>query len=73
MPLDQTDYSVVVKHRAPPPKPWKWEIYRAGRAIPVEQSSLYFQTMATASRAGKEALKQLLDKLRSEYMPLPLA
>jgi hypothetical protein len=28
--------------------------------------------MAAASGAGKEALKQLLDKVRSEYMPLPL-
>jgi hypothetical protein len=72
MPFDQTDYSFVVKHRAPPPKSWRWEIYRAGRTSPIEQSSLYFETMATASRAGKEALKQLLDKLHSEHLPLPL-
>jgi hypothetical protein len=65
MPIDQTDYSVVVKHRAPPPKSWRWEIYRAGRSSPIEQASVYFETMATASRAGKEALKQLLDKLHS--------
>jgi hypothetical protein len=31
-----------------------------------------FHAMAAASGAGKEALKQLLDKVRSEYMPLPL-
>jgi hypothetical protein len=24
--FDQTDFSVVVKKRAPLPKPWKWEI-----------------------------------------------
>jgi hypothetical protein len=72
MPFDQTDYSVVVKHRAPPPKSWKWEIYRAGRLSPIEQSSLYFETMATAGRAGKEALKQLLDKLHSERLPWPV-
>ena len=72
MPLDPTDYSVVVKHRAPPPKSWRWEIYRAGRSSPIEQSSVYFETMATASRAGKEALKQLLDKLHSERLPWPL-
>jgi hypothetical protein len=65
MPIDQSDYSVVVKLRAPPPKSWKWEIYRAGRQSPIEQSSVYFQTMAAASRAGKEALKQLLDKLHA--------
>src|ERR1700704_1527343 len=72
MPFDQTDYSVVVKHRAPPAKPWRWEIYRAGRASPIEQSSVSFQTMVTASRAGKEALKQLLDKLHSERLPWPI-
>jgi len=72
MSLDPTDYSVVVKLRGPPPNSWRWEIYRAGRSNSIEQSSLYFQTMATAGRAGKEALKQLLDKLRSEYLPSPL-
>ena len=72
MSLDPTDYSVVVKHRAPPPKSWKWEIYRAGRQSPIEQSSVYFQTMTMASRAGKEALKQLLDKLHSQRLRWPL-
>jgi hypothetical protein len=61
--FDRTDYSVVVKNRAPPPSSWKWEIYRAGRSSPIKQSSVYFHTMVTANRAGKEALKQLLDKL----------
>jgi len=60
--FDRADYSVVVKNRAPPPNSWRWEIYRAGRSSPIEQS-VYFHTMATANRAGKEALKQLLDKL----------
>src|SRR5215510_8368763 len=27
---ERADYSVVVKNRAPPPKAWRWEIYRAG-------------------------------------------
>jgi hypothetical protein len=72
MPLDRTDYSVVVKHRARPPKSWTWEIYRAGKARPIERSSVYFQTMTTAGRAGKEALKQLLDKLHFERLPWPL-
>jgi hypothetical protein len=57
--FDRTDYSVVVKHRASP----RWEIYRAGRSSPIKQSMVYFPTMVTAKRAGKEALKQLLDKL----------
>jgi hypothetical protein len=72
MSLDQTDYSVVVKRRASPPKPWRWEIYRAGRGSAVEQSTTFFATMTAASRAGKEALKQLLDELHSERLPLPL-
>ena len=61
--FDQTDYSVVVKNRANPPNPWRWEIYRAGRSSPIEQSAVYFETMAMANRAGKEALKRLLEKL----------
>jgi hypothetical protein len=71
MPLDRSDYSVAVKYRAPAPKSWRWEIYRAGRLSAVEQSAVYFQTMASASRAGKEALSQLLDKLQSERLPGP--
>jgi hypothetical protein len=71
MPIDQTDYTVVVKNRAPPPKSWRWEIYRAGRTSPIERSSVYFQTMAAASRAGKEALKQLLDKLHAKHLRWP--
>jgi hypothetical protein len=70
--LDQNDYSVVVKYRAPPPKSWRWEIYRAGRGSALEQSATLFPTMTAASRAGKEALKQLLDKLRSDDLTLPL-
>jgi len=59
--FDRTDYSVVVKNRAPPPNSWRWEIYRAGRSSPLRQSAFYFDTMVAANRAGKEALKQLLD------------
>ena len=73
MPIDRSDYSVVVKHRAPPPKSWRWEIYRAGRASSIKQSSVYFETMAAVSRAGREALKQLLDKLHAEHLRWPAA
>jgi hypothetical protein len=67
MTTNPNDHSVVVKHRAPPPRPWRWEIYRAGRSNPVAQSSIYYETMTMASKAGKEALKQLLDKQRKLY------
>jgi hypothetical protein len=58
--FDHTDFSVVVKNRAPPPKPWRWEIYRAGRSSPIEQSEVLYETMTEANRAGKKALQLLL-------------
>jgi hypothetical protein len=61
--MGRADYSVVVKNRAPPPKAWRWEIYRAGNANPIKQSSIYFDTTAAARRAGKDALKELLNKI----------
>lgn len=60
---DHADFSVVVKNRSSPPKPWRWEIYRAGRTSPIEYSAVYFESMTLAHRAGKAALKLLL----SEY------
>jgi hypothetical protein len=58
--FDQTDFSVVVKNRASPPKPWRWEIYRAGRNSPIECSSVLYETVTAANRAGKQALEELL-------------
>jgi hypothetical protein len=58
--IDRDDFSVVVKNRAPLPRPWRWEIYRAGRKSPIEQSTIYFESMTEASRAGKAALRLLL-------------
>ena len=63
--FDDSDYSVVVKHRGRPPNPWKWEIYRAGKSNPIGQSPILFRTMAAANKAGKAALKQLLAKLNA--------
>ena len=62
MDYEPDDYSVVVKNRANPPKQWRWEIYRAGRTSPVGQSVVYFETMTTAYRAGREAFKLFLAK-----------
>jgi len=55
--IDHEDFSVVVKNRASPPKPWLWEIYRAGRTSPIEHSEV---SVAEATRAGKVALQSLL-------------
>jgi hypothetical protein len=62
MEFDHTDFSVVVKNRAPAPKPWRWEIYRAGRNSPIEASPVLYESMSAANRAGKEALKLLLSE-----------
>lgn len=61
--IEHADFSVVVKNRARPPKPWRWEIYRAGRTSPIDHSEIYFESMTEANRAGKAALKLML----SEY------
>jgi hypothetical protein len=58
--IDHEDFSVVVKNRAPLPKPWRWEIYRAGRTSPIEHSEIFFESMTEANRAGKAALRSLL-------------
>jgi hypothetical protein len=63
--FDDTDYSVVVKNRGPPPNSWRWEIYRAGRSSPIGQSPVLFRTMAAANKAGKVALKELLAELNT--------
>ncbi len=42
---EHDDFSVVVKNRANPPKPWRWEIYRAGRESPIDKSVEFFATV----------------------------
>jgi hypothetical protein len=61
--IEHADFSVVVKNRAPLPKPWKWEIYRAGRRSPIQTSQISFESMVEAKRIGTAALALLL----SEY------
>jgi hypothetical protein len=61
--IEHADFTVTVKNRGRPPKPWRWEIYRAGRTSAIQTSEVYFETMTEASRAGKKALSIFL----SEY------
>jgi hypothetical protein len=61
--LERADYSVVVKNRARMPKPWRWEIYRAGRQSPIARSEQLFDSRSTANLEGKAALDQMLKKL----------
>jgi hypothetical protein len=60
--LGHKDFSVVVQCQALPPKPWRWEIYRAGRKSPIEFSEVFFETITEASRAGEKALASLLSE-----------
>ena len=58
--FDTADYSFVVKRRGNPQKPWRWEIYCAGKSAPVERSPVFFESMAEAAKAGKKALGHVL-------------
>ncbi len=58
--IEHPDFSVVVKDRAAAPKPWRWEIYRAGRTSPIDRSKVGFASMTEAGRAGNAALRLLL-------------
>jgi hypothetical protein len=62
--FDPADYSVVVKLRGNPPKPWRWEIYCACRLGPVERSPVFFESMAEANREGKKVLARLVTKAK---------
>jgi hypothetical protein len=58
----QTDFSVVIKNRGKPPRPWKWEIYRAGQSSAVAQSFEFFATASAAKKAGDRALAEMFEK-----------
>jgi hypothetical protein len=60
--LDPDDYSFVVKRRGAPPKPWRWEIYRAGSSAAVKRSAVFFGSMSEAAKEGKKALAEFLRK-----------
>jgi hypothetical protein len=59
--FDPADYSLAVKRNTKPRVSWRWEIHRAGKSIAVKRSPVHFQTMAEATRAGKEALKRFVN------------
>jgi hypothetical protein len=61
--FDPDDYAVVVKLRASPPAPWRWEIYCAGKRLPIQYSESLFESREAAQMAGKTALKHLIARL----------
>lgn len=70
--FDPSDYSFVVKRRGSPAKPWRWEIYRAGRSGPVESSPVFFESMAKAIKEGKKASHTFwLQRQRDSYLRVP--
>jgi hypothetical protein len=60
--IGHKDFSIVVRRSAPPPRPWRWEIYRAGRKSAIQCSETFFKTVIEADRAGKAALVLLLSE-----------
>ena len=59
VPFDPADYSVAVRRNRKPHNTWRWEIYGAGKSIPVQRSASHFETMAEATRV-KAALQRLV-------------
>jgi hypothetical protein len=57
---------MVVKHRALPPNPWRWEIYYVGKRQPIERAHVFFESREKASLAGREALARLIERLSKE-------
>ena len=58
--FDPIEYTLAIKNKGRPPKPWRWEIYAAGKSKAVRQSD-FFETMSEATRAGKAALAEIRD------------
>jgi hypothetical protein len=59
--FNPSDYTLAIKNRGRPTKPWRWEINAAGKSKPVQQSD-FFETMSEATRAGKMALAEIRAK-----------
>jgi hypothetical protein len=46
------DYTLAIKSKGRPSKPWRWEIYEPGKNKPVLQSE-FFETMSEATRLAR--------------------
>jgi hypothetical protein len=61
---ERADYSVVVKNRAPPPKAWRWEIYRGWKCQPdqaiIDLFRHYGGGQAGRKRCPQGAVEQTL-------------
>jgi hypothetical protein len=52
-------YRVEIKHRAKPPRPYKWEIYKDNDPIWVERSMDSYASREDALRDGEVARQRL--------------
>jgi hypothetical protein len=59
--FNPSDYTVAIKNRGRPDRPWRWEINAAGKNKAVLQSD-FFESMSAATRAGKVALAKFREK-----------
>ena len=59
---------VKIRHRSPPPKPWKWELFVGQRLITASNES--YASQSEAHGAGRDALDRiLLDYAKSRAAP----
>jgi hypothetical protein len=66
----ECDYALAIKNKGRPPKPWRWEIYTAGKSKPLRHSE-FFETMSEATRTGKAALAELQAERATEAWSHP--
>jgi hypothetical protein len=60
--LDPSDFHVAVRRREHTERPWRWEIWEAGKTKAVMSSDQHFATMSEAIKQGKAALGAFLLK-----------
>jgi hypothetical protein len=59
---------IKIRHRSPPPNPWKWEIFVGSRLITA--SSLSYATQGEAHSAGRDAVDRIvLDSAKRPKAP----
>ena len=56
--IDPLDYTLAIKNKGQPSRPWRYFIFVAGKTKPLRQSEC-FATMSEATRAGKAVLAEL--------------
>lgn len=58
---------IKIRHRAPFPKPWKWEIYVGQRLITASNES--YSSQGEAYSAGRAALDRIVLSIQNRPIP----